>query len=83
MFSHEGPEGERPDEAVRVRGGDHGDPGPEPGELTKQVDRVVGGDAAGDAQDQLFVLEAHGFAVLSSVLAVLPFESLGSVGMPR
>jgi len=52
----ERPEGEGTDELVRVRGGDHRDPGAQTRELAQQVDRLEGGDAAGDAEDQVFVV---------------------------
>src|SRR5215475_8507419 len=48
---------ERSDELARVRRGHDGDAGPELRELTQQVDGLVRGDAAGDAEDQLLVRE--------------------------
>src|SRR5215475_4875697 len=48
---------ERSDELARVRRRHDGDAGPELRELTQQVDGLVRGDAAGDAEDQLLVRE--------------------------
>src|SRR5439155_1297394 len=56
----QGPERERADELARVLREADRDRGAEPGQLAQQVDRLVRGDRAGDAQDQLTAGEAHG-----------------------
>jgi hypothetical protein len=65
QIGEHGPAGQRAEregahEALGVGGGDHGHLGARARQLAQQEDRLVGGDAAGDAQDQRFVVEGHG-----------------------
>src|SRR5262249_31450916 len=60
------PERQRADELARVLGQADRDARSEPAELAQQVDRLVGGDRPGDAQDQLAPFETHVFGVSPS-----------------
>src|SRR6266511_2656011 len=67
------PAGERPpreggDELARVRRRHYRDAGAEARQLSEQVDGLVRGDAAGDAEDQFRAGQTHElFSILSAV----------------
>src|SRR5262249_45161989 len=66
--SGQGAEGQRAHELARVLGEAHGDPGTEASELAQQHGRLVGGDRAGHAEDQLATVQRHVLAVSPSSL---------------
>src|SRR5262249_7437525 len=58
-------EGERPHELAGVLAQADGDAGPASGELAEQVDRLVGGDGAGDAEDELPAVQRDAHPLVS------------------
>ena len=69
-------EGERAHELLRVLSQAHGDRGAEPRELAQQVDRLVGGDGARDAEDQLSAAERGAHALVVSPSSFTRYSTL-------